>query len=102
MKDLFGHNFAMENLNSLMNDKMILRFLQDNFITNQNLLNQIDGYISAVKSREWDGPAETYIHNTKFSMCLKVVVFRFLYQLLKIEFLEQWPDGYWSDLVKNL
>ncbi|MBQ7327714.1 MAG: hypothetical protein IJX00_01960 [Clostridia bacterium] len=52
MKDLFGHNFAMENLNSMINDKTILRFLQDNFITNQNLLNQIDGYISAVKRRE--------------------------------------------------
>lgn len=102
MEKLFGHNSIVENINSVISDKLLLRFLQDNFITNQELIKTIDDFIAMSRRKDLDTETEHCIHNTMFSLCLKIVAFKFLYQLLKVEYLEQWPDSCWSDLVNRL
>lgn len=101
MQDTFNHNFILENINSVMNDKIILRFIQDNIITSQELKTLIDKHISS-STKQLGSHTTSCLHNTMFSMCLKIILFKYLYQILKIEFLEQWPDSYWVDLVKTL
>lgn len=100
MKTFFANTHLVENLDSVISDKMILRFIQDNIISNKELIKLIDEFINSDK-------AETHkesscLHNTMFSMWLKIILFKYLYQTLKIDFLELYPDSYWADSVKRL
>ena len=96
MENTFNQNYLIENINSIANDKMILRFIQDNLITDSELINCIDNLISSTKD------CQIQVHNTMFSMGLKIVLFKYLYQVLKIEFLEQWPNSVWTDMIEKM
>ena len=96
MKNTFNHNYLIENINLVANDKMILRFIQDNLITDSELINCIDNLISSTKD------CQIQTHNTMFSMGLKIILFKYLYKTLKIEFLKQWPNSIWIDIIKEV
>lgn len=101
MKSHFQNNHLIENLNSIASDKMILRFIQDNVISDKELINLIDDFIASDK-QDLQNPNRHCLHNTMFSMWLKILLFKYLYQMLKIEFLDLYPNSYWSDSVRRL
>ena len=101
MKNTFNHNNIIENVNSVINDKMILRFIQDNIITDKELIELINNIIASDR-RAPNNPANFCLHNTMFSMGLKVVLFKYLYQVLKMEFLKQWPNSIWTNMIEKL
>lgn len=86
----------------MVSDKLILRFIQDNIITDKKLSKCIDIAIAGSRE-EMDGTSCKHVlHNTMFSMCLKTILFKYLYKMLQITFLEQFPNSCWYDLVKGL
>ena len=99
MKESFGHNRMIENVNSVINDKLILRFLQDNVLTDNETIKFIDELIASDKKNI---DKERLSHHTMFSMCLKIILFKYLYQETKAVFLKEWPDGFFTDIVKEL
>lgn len=101
MKNTFNHNNIIENVNSVINDKMILRFIQDNIITDKELIESINNLIASDRSMQ-NNPANLCLHNTMFSMGLKIVLFKYLYQVLKMEFLEQWPNSVWTNMIEEM
>lgn len=101
MENTFNHNYLIENINSIANDKLILRFIQDNIITDKELINLIDNIITTDR-KSLKNQTSICLHNTMFSMGLKIVLFKYLYQVLKMEFLEQWPHSIWTDMIEKI
>ena len=97
----FHNDFLLENLNAIITDKLILRFLQDNVLTDETLIKQIDDMIAKDRNNK-DQQNQSKIHNTMFSMTLKIILFKYLYSTLKNEFLERYPNSVWLDLINSI